>query len=141
MSFYLDASAIIPVFVNEAHTDAMERFVGSNFGRYRVSEFASGEVASAFSRLVRMNELSASAARVLLDAFDRWRLTDCSIATVDAADISLAATFVRRFDLKLLLPDAIHLAASQRQKLGLVTFDDRLANAAAALGVDHIVPV
>ena len=49
--------------------------------------------------------------------------------------------YVRRFDLKLRAPDALHAAICRRLGMRLVTLDRRLAAAARALGIDVLVPV
>jgi predicted nucleic acid-binding protein len=47
---------------------------------------------------------------------------------------------VRRFDLKLRAPDALHLAICRRLQARLVTLDNNLARAARALDVPCINP-
>ena len=55
-------------------------------------------------------------------------------------DVRHAGALVRRFDLKLRAPDALHLAACERLAMTLVTLDRGLAASAAALTVPVIVP-
>jgi predicted nucleic acid-binding protein len=52
-----------------------------------------------------------------------------------AADARLVYVYVRRFDLGLRAPDALHLAITRRLDATLVTLDRRLAAAANQLGV------
>jgi hypothetical protein len=52
----------------------------------------------------------------------------------------LAGVFVRRFDLALRVPDALHLAIARRLDVALVTLDRRLATAAGELGVAAEMP-
>jgi predicted nucleic acid-binding protein len=49
--------------------------------------------------------------------------------------VRLAYAYVRRFDLILRAPDALHIAIARRLDVALVTLDRRLANAAQALGI------
>jgi uncharacterized protein len=56
-------------------------------------------------------------------------------AEIHAVDVRLAAAYVRRFDLALRAPDALHLAVAERLDVPLVTLDRRLATAARELGV------
>ena len=56
-------------------------------------------------------------------------------AEIHAADVRLADAYVRRFDLGLRTPDALHLAIARRLDATLVTLDPRLAIAARELGV------
>ena len=62
-----------------------------------------------------------------------------SIATVAAmapSDVEVADLYVRRFDLMLRMPDALHIAICRRERHVLATLDRRMAEAARALGVE-----
>ena len=83
-----------------------------------------------------MQELPIEEGRVVLSAFDRWMLTAAGSVEVSGADIALATSFLRRLDLTLRTPDAVHIAITQRLRAMLVTFDQRMATAARALGVE-----
>src|SRR5438270_314844 len=61
-------------------------------------------------------------------------------ADVHAADRRLAYAYVRRFDLALRAPDALHLAIAHRLNATLVTLDGRLERAAGQLGIAVEVP-
>jgi hypothetical protein len=67
--------------------------------------------------------------------FDAWRAAATDDLDMQASDIRLANVFVRRFDLRLRAPDALHAAACRRQDLLLVTLCRRLASAAEEVGV------
>ena len=140
MTLYLDASVLLPTLVDEGTTEAvddlMERLDTAPF----ISDFAAGEVASALSRLVRMRHLDPSDVRARLSDFDAWRATDTAPQDVEPADIRLAAVFVRRLELGLRMPDAVHAAVCRRLGHTLVTLDVRLAGAASALGIKILIP-
>lgn len=136
MSLYLDASAILPLFIQEASSEAVHGFLRSADIELVVSEFAAAEVASGFSRLARRGALGGEAAAARLADFDAWRAAFTLEIDIDAADIRLANVFVRRFELGLRAPDALHIAACRRGGHALATLDARLALAAEALGVD-----
>lgn len=55
-------------------------------------------------------------------------------------DIAAATLLVRRHDLKLRAPDAIHIAAAERLTTTLVTLDINMAAAARALDLSCINP-
>jgi uncharacterized protein len=61
-------------------------------------------------------------------------------AEIHAVDVRLAAAYVRRFDLALRAPDALHLAIARRLDIALVTLDRRIMAAASDLGVALEVP-
>jgi predicted nucleic acid-binding protein len=130
LSFYLDASAILPLLVLEQTSEAIERFVSATAEPLVVSDFAAAEIAAALSRLLRTGVRTEMAAGQRLALFDVWRDADTVYADITAADHRLASLFVRRFDLMLRAPDALYAAICARLGLTLVTLDHRLAAAA-----------
>lgn len=135
MAAYLDASAILPTLIEEPGSAAIDSFLTSQDSILVISEFAAAEVASALSRLVRTSRLEAADAAERLADFDAWRAASTHDLDLQASDIRLAHVFVRRFDLKLRAPDALHTAICRREDFLLVTLDKRLAKAAQELGV------
>jgi uncharacterized protein len=139
LSVYFDASVLVPLQVQEANTQIVQSFAVEADGSIFVSSLAAGEFASALSRLVRMNLLTVDEANNRLRLFDMWLSSTTSIL-IDNADITRAAALVRRFELKLLMPDAIHITLCVRHQLVMVTLDKILAEAAGVLGVEVVVP-
>ncbi len=135
MSIYLDASVLLPTIIPEPGSMAVDQFLDSAHSEFHVSEFAAAEVSSAISRLVRMGLVNEPTANLRLAAFDAWRLDSAESIEVAGADVRLADVIVRRFDLKLRAPDALHVAICRRLDLTLVTMDRRLAGAGEAFGV------
>jgi hypothetical protein len=140
LSLYLDASAILPMFVHEASSAAVAAWIRGAPAPFAVSEFAAAETAAALSRLTRTGDLSPDEAARSLDAFDAWRAQEAMDPGVEPSDLRLASRFVRRFDLALRAPDAVHAAVCLRGGHTLVTLDRRLAAAAQALGVATTIP-
>ena len=135
MSVYLDASVILPILIEEPASDLVDRFMMELDDDLIVSEFAAAEVASALSRLVRTGLLHHEDANRRLTDFDVWRAASTRDLDLQAADARLANIFVRRFDLMLRAPDALHAAVCRREDHLLATLDRRLATAALELGV------
>lgn len=135
MSAYLDASVIVPTLVHEAATDDVVAYFHSLREQRLISDFAATEVASTLSRLARMRLLTQVEAVARLIDFDGWRAATSSAVEVHAADVRLAYAYLRRFDLNLRAPDALHLAIAHRVGATLVTLDRRLATAASEFGV------
>lgn len=135
MSAYLDASVLLPMLVEEPASAAVDAYMLAGGQEFLVSDFAAAEVASALSRLVRMGLLEAPDASSRLADFDVWRAAMSSPADTQAQDIRLAYAYVRRFDLTLRAPDAVHVAVARRLDVPLVTLDQRLAEAARELGI------
>jgi predicted nucleic acid-binding protein len=132
---YLDASALLPMLIAEPGSAAIDVFMETANDGLVVSEFAAAEVASALSRLVRTDRLAANDASARLADFDAWRAIAAEDVELNAADVRLAHLYVRRFELMLRAPDALHAAVCRRAGLELITLDRRLAMAAEALGV------
>jgi len=140
VSFYLDASVVVPTLVLQASSLAASGFLRSAADALLLADFTEGEVASAVSRLVRMRELTQSQGVAALADFDRWRLAETTPLEIEPADIQDAIRLVRRFELMLRTPDALHLAIAARSSAALVTLDDRLATAAQAIGLPVHTP-
>jgi hypothetical protein len=134
LTSYLDASFMLPILVKEPASAVVDSFMSTAQEKPWVSDFAAAEVASALSRLVRIGRLQAADGTACLFDFDVWRGAMTLSAEIHAADVRLDA-YVRRFDLGLRAPDALHLAIARRLDATLVTLDRRLATAARELGV------
>ncbi|MGC2415293.1 MAG: type II toxin-antitoxin system VapC family toxin [Stellaceae bacterium] len=135
MSIYLDTSVLIPTLVEEEISDAVSAYLIATEEELLVSEFAAAEVASALSRLVRMHLLATGDALARFADFEAWRAAAASPVDIHPADARLTYAFVRRFDLMLRAPDALHLAIAARLDAALVTLDRRLERAANQLGI------
>jgi uncharacterized protein len=140
LSAYLDTSVLLPMLIVEPTTEAVYEFLGGVNGELLISDFAAAEVASALSRLVRMTLLTEADASARLADFDAWRAAMTSTVDMQASDARLAYIYVRRFDLALRAPDALHLAVARRLDIALVTLDRRMAVAGRELGVAVEMP-
>jgi predicted nucleic acid-binding protein len=140
LRIYLDASVLIALLTEEPASGAVRRFLRAHREDRLISDFAAAEVASAISRLLRMRLLTVEEGSTRLADFDAWRAAATSAADMHAADARLAYIYVRRFDLGLRAPDALHLAMARRLDATLVTLDQRLAAAARELGVAVELP-
>lgn len=135
MSAYLDASVLLPTLIEEAASAAVDAYMLAETRELLISDFAAAEVASGLSRLVRMGLLENTDAAARLADFDVWRAAMGSPVDIHAHDVRLAAAYVRRFELGLRAPDALHLAVARRLDVPLATLDRRLAAAGRELGV------
>ena len=70
---YLDASVLLPTLVVEQTSAAVDEFLLARANDLIVSDFTAAEVASALSRLVRMERLTTTEAANRLANFDDWR--------------------------------------------------------------------
>jgi len=134
VAFYLDTNILVALLVREPFSERADRFLQVNAETLLVSDLAAAEFASAVARRVRMREFTLEQARIALSGFDSWLARTADRIEISASDIPLATTFLRRLDLSLRTPDAIHLAIVQRVAATLVTFDRQMAVSARALG-------
>ncbi|MGH7030020.1 MAG: type II toxin-antitoxin system VapC family toxin [Stellaceae bacterium] len=140
MSAYLDASVLLPTLIAEPTTEAVYDRLGADDQEPLISDLAAAEIASALSRLVRMALLTDADAAARLVDFDAWRAAMSLLVDIGVSDARRAYIYVRRFDLGLRAPDALHLAIARRLDATLVTLDRRLATAAREMGIAVDVP-
>ena len=136
MSVYFDASVIVSLIVRDSLSDRAMAYIIGHEPVPIVSNFASAEVASAIGLRVRTRDLDLEQGQEALAQFDVWRSRTATGCEMEAADITLAEAFLRRLDLPLRAPDALHLATARRIGVSVATLDLRMAESAAALGVE-----
>lgn len=88
---------------------------------------------------MRMGELTAGQVREILTDFDAFAKTDTIRAEMASEDVRTADAIIRRLDLPLRAPDAIHIAIAQRLGAELAIFDEKMAKCARALGAPVVV--
>lgn len=144
MTFFLDTSALVKLYVREAGTDAMLRLeAGAGSGEFVLSALAAVELASALTIKHRAGLLAASAHAVLFERFEehlRWRYVQQPIT---AAVIQRASNLVRSHALRAY--DGVQLAcalsARPEQPYAFISSDLQLLSAARAEGLDCFDPV
>ena len=135
MSFYLDTNFIVAVLTPEPFSTRAQRFLSSHPESMIVSDFAALEFSSVIARQVRVGERPRAEASIILSQFDAWCAQSADRLVISPDDVALADTYLRRLDLTLLAPDAIHIAVVQGSGAILATFDRAMAVAARRLGV------
>lgn len=138
MSAYLDANVLVSAFHRDVNSDLAYEILRRQVDPVVVSDVAAAEFVAVFGRLARMRRMAEVDARNAISDFDLWHSQAPTRVTTDAADVAVADRFLRRMDLNLRLPDALHIAIAQRVGVPLATFDLRMAEAARALGVEVI---
>ena len=134
MTYCLDASFVVSLFVTDVHSERADRFIADLKEAAIVSELCALEFASSVSRGVRMERTTVQTAQETLADFDDWRVRSTIPLPINDIDIKLAAALVRDFATKLAAADALHLAAAMNIRAKLVTFDSRLVAAARMRG-------
>ncbi|MGH9467927.1 MAG: type II toxin-antitoxin system VapC family toxin [Terriglobales bacterium] len=144
-SCFLDSSALVKLYVEEAGTEFMLRLAEQAAGTLFVSALASAEIASALYRLERGGQLPRAAADSLLAAFRSDLHTRYVMQPVSDAVLGAAVELIQRHPLRAY--DAMQLAACAtvaRQQtpieLRFVCSDVRLLRAAADEGFEYVNP-
>jgi predicted nucleic acid-binding protein len=132
---YLDASVLIAAFTEDALTSRAEALLPGVSDAAIVTDFAAVEFASGIARKVRTREIARPAAETALEAFDQWVFSACRRELIMAEDVATATSLIRRLDLALRAPDAIHLAATRRLADKIATLDRQLAGCATRLRI------
>jgi uncharacterized protein len=135
LSVYLDTNVLVSLFADDFFTARARNLAEVSGSSLIVSDFAAAEFASALGVRCRTGSNTIENARAALESFDEWRKRFAVAMSVLETDIQAADGFLRRLDLNLRTPDAIHIAMARRLAAELVTFDVRMAQSAAALGV------
>jgi uncharacterized protein len=140
LSFYLDTSVVVPLFVNEVHSTIANDWLQADERALFFSNLVVGELNSALSRLVRNNEITKDEAAAIRSSAINWLEIAATLVEHLDLDIEVAAAMVVAPFPKLLMPDAIHIATCQRLGLKFVTLDQDLLTIAAREGVAAIAP-
>jgi predicted nucleic acid-binding protein len=137
---YFDTSVLVPLISYDHFNDRVLDFMERVQPVAVVSDFASAEVSSVIARRVRTGDLTADEGREAFTNFDVWVQQQARQTTVEPTDIRLGEQFVRRLDLTLRAPDAIHIAMALRLDIAIATLDTGLLAAAQRLGCKVIKP-
>lgn len=134
MSRYLDANAIIGLLTADPLTGRVRAVLAQNGDPLIVSDFAAAEFTAVVGRKMRSGAITREHALDAIALLDQWR-SRVTCVQLDVTDVARADQFLRRLDLPLQPPDAMHIAIAQRLGSVLVTFDRRMASAARTLGL------
>lgn len=129
MAHYIDTSALVKLVVAETETAALRSWIAAENPDLVCCDLARTELLRAVRRAATDRAVQA---RAVLDSITLIALTT---ATFEAA-ARLDPTILRT-------PDAVHLAAALElgdDLTGVVTYDDRLAEAARAHGITVTAP-
>ena len=129
MSTYVDSSALLKRYVEEADSTAADAFLRAD-PALLTARHTIVEVRRNLARLLSGRELMAARA-VFAEDLASFSVIELDEATCESAAMIAETTGVRTLD-------ALHLAAAQRVAspgVGFLTFDLRQAQAARALGL------
>jgi len=136
---YVDTSALVPLFVQEAKSEALVDWLESTPEMLAVSDWSLVEFASATSIKVRMGNITAKAAADAMRGAREFIAANCTVAQPAQKEFQRAIDLAADPAVGLRAGDALHLAIAQG--LGadaILCLDDSMAKSARALGMTVI---
>jgi predicted nucleic acid-binding protein len=134
LSRYLDTNTIIGLLTADPLSARVSALLRRSAEPMIISDFTAAEFSAVVGRKARTGAITRQHALDALAALDQWSARISRI-DLETGDISRADSFLRRLDLPLQAPDAIHIAIAERLGATLVTFDLRMGSAARTLGL------
>lgn len=138
MRLYLDASVLVPLFVDDDWTERARAWAKTE-PDVIVSDWTVTEFSSALSLHVRKGRLDPDERDEAENALNWWLDGRIREEPIDPEDV-VQARFLLHRHAKLRAPDALHLAVLTRLRVGLVTYDLDLAAAARTDGLSVVTP-
>jgi len=138
VSVYLDVNVIVPLFAIDPLNERVEKALRGLHEDLIVSNFSAAKFSAEIARRVRTRDLRAGEAQAAFSNFDTWCARHTRLVEIDSSDIAGATGLMRRLDLSLRTPDALHIAMVQRAGCRLLTFDRTMATVARTLGVELV---
>ncbi len=133
---YLDTSALLPFYREEATSAAVERLLLAQREPVLLSRLGELEVASALARWVRLRELGEAHANQVANAFrEDLRAGRFRLLELEPGDYFRACDWLLARKTPLRVLDALHLACALRHEAELVTADLVMARAARHFGL------
>ena len=140
MRTYLHANVLVALFTADARSDRADAALRGSDPLLVVSDLAGAEFSAAVARLVRTRIYAEDDAGTAFARFDTWLARATEHVETLAVDLVAVTALVRRLDVTLTAPDAVHLAIVGRVDAALLTFDVKMAHAARTLGI-RLAPV
>jgi predicted nucleic acid-binding protein len=131
---------VVAVIAIEDTSRAIDRVLAGATGSLLVSDFCVAETSAAIARLGRTGAKSPDEVSRMFQDLDEWVSDLADSRFIEPEDVAAATDFVRQPGVSLRAPDAIHIAAAHRLGATLLTLDNGMARAAAALSVPYINP-
>jgi len=132
---YLDTCFITPLLLNEASSEAVERYVvRASADSLCISHWTRLEFASVVAREVRMKKMKATQGTAVLAEFDKLVQESLRVLVPAADDYNMAREYLGMFSTGLRGGDALHLAiAANYSASKILTLDEGMLSAGKKL--------
>jgi len=137
---YIDTSALVPVFIREAKSEAVIGWLESSGERLSISEWSLVEFASAAAIKVRTGQVAPNLAKQSTARVYEFAQKHCTVAVPGREEFRRAAELAGDDSLKLRAGDALHLAiAESLSAQGILCLDDAMIASARSLGMNVVL--
>lgn len=137
---YVDTSVLVPLFLNEPHSEAVARWYAHEQGKLVAAAWCIPEFASAIGIKQRTGAIDARQAQGAWARFERMAAADLRLLPVDPAHFHRAAELVLDAASALRAGDALHLACAEATGAKrIATLDDVLSRNAQRLKIKPVV--
>jgi uncharacterized protein len=136
LNLYLDTSVLVSALTRETSTPRVNSWLRAQApATLLISEWTHTEVASALSIKLRTGAITLEARANAASGFARLATDSLPTLAVTGEHFEIAAGFAAQHALGVRAGDALHLAIARLSGLTLATLDNRMADAALALGI------
>jgi len=136
---YVDTSVLVPLFLNEPHSEAVARWYAHEQGELVAAAWCIPEFASAIGIKQRTGAIDARQAQGAWARFERMAAADLRLLPVDPAHFHRAAELVLDAASALRAGDALHLACAEAAGAKrIATLDDVLSRNAQRLKIKPV---
>jgi uncharacterized protein len=139
--FYLDTSIIVAALTIETKSAQATRWlIARKPGDLLISPWVTTEFASALGIKRRQKSISDDDLATAASAFKKLMREYCEVAHITRSHFDAATAYLADHKLGLRSGDALHLAIAADNGATLATLDQRLFDAAQALGIECVMP-
>jgi len=136
---YIDTSALVPLFIREATSDALLTWLESSAERLAISDWSLVEFASAAAIKVRMGVVASSLMKQANTRVHEFAQKNCTVATPGRDEFRRAAELAGDSTLKVRAGDALHLAiVLSLNAQAILCLDDPMTESAKLLGINAV---
>ena len=140
MKHYLDTNFILSFVLMDARSSRADEWLRKSNYALVTSIWAEMEIRSLLNRRMRNRDISQAEAETFINRINTWIRTKAVCLDLNAAAGQIALSLASDPVYKLSAADSLHLGIAIAANSILVTFDDRLADAAHSNGYPVIIP-